>query len=119
MPLPLGDLNDGSGGLAGLDARLDLRDASIARRRDQTNIHVGPRRQKHAHRLRPPAPRGKFQHALLRQELIEVVVRDGDLRDHVQGHIGGLADRVFFFLDGRINRIETNEKRLSPSEITW
>jgi len=33
--------------------------------------------------------------------------------------IGGLADRVFYFLDGRISRIETNEQRLKPSEITW
>lgn len=33
--------------------------------------------------------------------------------------IGGLADRVFYFLDGRINKIETNERRLDPSEISW
>jgi putative ABC transport system ATP-binding protein len=33
--------------------------------------------------------------------------------------IGGLADRVFYFLDGRINRVETNEHRLNPSEISW
>jgi putative ABC transport system ATP-binding protein len=33
--------------------------------------------------------------------------------------IGGLANRVFYFLDGRINRIETNERRLSPAEISW
>jgi ABC-type lipoprotein export system ATPase subunit len=33
--------------------------------------------------------------------------------------IGGLADRVFYFLDGRINRVETNERRLNPSEISW
>ena len=33
--------------------------------------------------------------------------------------IGGLADRVFYFLDGRINRIEENEHRLDPSEISW
>lgn len=33
--------------------------------------------------------------------------------------IGGLADRVFYFLDGRINKIESNAQRLSPSEITW
>jgi putative ABC transport system ATP-binding protein len=33
--------------------------------------------------------------------------------------IGGLADRIFYFLDGRISRIETNEQRLKPSEITW
>lgn len=33
--------------------------------------------------------------------------------------IGGLADRIFYFLDGRINRIEANERRLDPSEISW
>jgi putative ABC transport system ATP-binding protein len=33
--------------------------------------------------------------------------------------IGGLADRVFYFLDGSINRVETNERRLQPSEISW
>jgi putative ABC transport system ATP-binding protein len=33
--------------------------------------------------------------------------------------IGGLADRIFYFLDGRINRIDVNEQRLSPSEISW
>jgi putative ABC transport system ATP-binding protein len=33
--------------------------------------------------------------------------------------IGGLADRVFYFLDGRINNIRTNEHRLAPSEISW
>lgn len=33
--------------------------------------------------------------------------------------IGALADRVFYFLDGRISRIESNEHRLSPAEITW
>ena len=33
--------------------------------------------------------------------------------------VGGLGDRVFYFLDGRINRIETNEQRLNPSEISW
>lgn len=33
--------------------------------------------------------------------------------------IGAIADRVFYFLDGRISRIESNESRLSPTEITW
>jgi putative ABC transport system ATP-binding protein len=33
--------------------------------------------------------------------------------------IGGLANRIFYFLDGRINRIDVNEQRLSPSEISW
>ena len=33
--------------------------------------------------------------------------------------IGGLADRVFYFLDGGINRIEKNDQRLDPSEISW
>ena len=33
--------------------------------------------------------------------------------------IGGLADRIFHFLDGRISRIEANERRMSPSEISW
>jgi putative ABC transport system ATP-binding protein len=33
--------------------------------------------------------------------------------------VGGLADRVFYFLDGSINRIETNDHRLAPSEISW
>jgi len=33
--------------------------------------------------------------------------------------VGGLADRVFYFLDGRIDRIEANEHRLAPSEVSW
>jgi putative ABC transport system ATP-binding protein len=33
--------------------------------------------------------------------------------------VGGLADRVFYFLDGRINRVVTNEHRRHPSEISW
>jgi putative ABC transport system ATP-binding protein len=33
--------------------------------------------------------------------------------------IGGLADRVFYFLDGRINNVEKNAHRLAPSEISW
>jgi len=33
--------------------------------------------------------------------------------------IAAMADRVFHFLDGRIARIERNERRASPSEMTW
>lgn len=33
--------------------------------------------------------------------------------------IAAMADRVFHFLDGSIASIETNENRLSPSEISW
>ena len=33
--------------------------------------------------------------------------------------IAAMADRVFHFLDGRIARIETNARRVSPSEISW
>ena len=33
--------------------------------------------------------------------------------------IGGIGDRVFRFIDGRIAGIETNERRLDASQITW
>lgn len=33
--------------------------------------------------------------------------------------IAAMADRVFHFLDGKIERIETNTHRIHPSEITW
>mgnify|MGYP001828034604 CR=1 FL=1 len=33
--------------------------------------------------------------------------------------IAAMADRVFHFLDGRIARIETNARRIHPSEISW
>lgn len=33
--------------------------------------------------------------------------------------IAAMADRVFNFLDGQIASIETNEKRIKPSEISW
>lgn len=33
--------------------------------------------------------------------------------------IAAMADRVFHFLDGRIARIERNERRASPTEMTW
>ncbi|MBX7459275.1 ABC transporter ATP-binding protein [Qipengyuania sp. 1NDH17] len=33
--------------------------------------------------------------------------------------IAAMADRVFHFLDGTIARIETNERRISPAEISW
>ena len=30
-----------------------------------------------------------------------------------------MAHRVIWFQDGNINRVEVNEHRLSPAEITW
>jgi putative ABC transport system ATP-binding protein len=33
--------------------------------------------------------------------------------------IAGMADRVFYFSDGKVNRVERNERRLSPREISW
>ena len=33
--------------------------------------------------------------------------------------IAAMADRVFNFLDGQIASIETNENRISASEMTW
>jgi putative ABC transport system ATP-binding protein len=33
--------------------------------------------------------------------------------------IAGLADRVFHVRDGRIARVETHDRRLSPGEIAW
>ncbi len=30
-----------------------------------------------------------------------------------------LADRVIYFADGRISRIDRNERRLKPSEVSW
>ena len=33
--------------------------------------------------------------------------------------IAGLADRVIYFADGNISRIEENETRLDPSDIDW
>jgi len=33
--------------------------------------------------------------------------------------IGGLADRVFYFLDGRISNVEINAHRVAPSKISW
>jgi putative ABC transport system ATP-binding protein len=33
--------------------------------------------------------------------------------------IGELADRVVYFADGKIARIETNKHRRSPSELSW
>jgi putative ABC transport system ATP-binding protein len=33
--------------------------------------------------------------------------------------IGGMADRVFRFSDGRIGGIENNPTRLRPDEIHW
>jgi putative ABC transport system ATP-binding protein len=33
--------------------------------------------------------------------------------------IGAVADTVFHFLDGRIDKVEKNTKRADPSEIRW
>lgn len=33
--------------------------------------------------------------------------------------IAGMADRVFHFLDGQISRIEVNEHRIAPAEVSW
>jgi putative ABC transport system ATP-binding protein len=33
--------------------------------------------------------------------------------------IGQIGDRVFHFLDGRINEVITNRERLPPSQVTW
>jgi putative ABC transport system ATP-binding protein len=33
--------------------------------------------------------------------------------------IGGMGDRVFRFIDGRIAGVDTNERRLEASEIAW
>jgi putative ABC transport system ATP-binding protein len=33
--------------------------------------------------------------------------------------IKDVAHRVIYFLDGRIARIEENERRLKPSELVW
>ena len=33
--------------------------------------------------------------------------------------IAAMADRVIYLGDGRIQRIETNARRLSPSELSW
>lgn len=33
--------------------------------------------------------------------------------------IAAMADRVFHFLDGQIARIESNDRRISPGEISW
>ena len=33
--------------------------------------------------------------------------------------IAGMADRVIHLGDGRVQRIERNEHRLSPSELSW
>jgi putative ABC transport system ATP-binding protein len=33
--------------------------------------------------------------------------------------ISAIADRVLYFADGKIARIETNKKRLNPSEVSW
>lgn len=33
--------------------------------------------------------------------------------------IKNIADRVFYFADGRIAKMEQNEQRVSPSEVSW
>jgi putative ABC transport system ATP-binding protein len=33
--------------------------------------------------------------------------------------IGGMADRIFYFSDGKVVRIKKNDHRLSPGEISW
>jgi putative ABC transport system ATP-binding protein len=33
--------------------------------------------------------------------------------------IAGMADRVVYLGDGRIQRIESNPKKLKPSELSW
>ena len=33
--------------------------------------------------------------------------------------IAAMADRVIYFADGNISRIETNDHRIDPSEISW
>ena len=33
--------------------------------------------------------------------------------------IGGIANRVFNFADGRISRVDTNETRLDPNDVHW
>ena len=33
--------------------------------------------------------------------------------------IAGMADRVIYLSDGRIQRIETNARKLTPSELSW
>jgi putative ABC transport system ATP-binding protein len=33
--------------------------------------------------------------------------------------IAGMADRVIYLGDGRIQRVETNAHKISPSEISW
>jgi putative ABC transport system ATP-binding protein len=33
--------------------------------------------------------------------------------------IAGMADRVVYLGDGRVLRVEVNEKKLSPAELSW
>jgi len=33
--------------------------------------------------------------------------------------IAGMADRVVYLGDGRVQRIETNARKLKPSELSW
>jgi putative ABC transport system ATP-binding protein len=33
--------------------------------------------------------------------------------------IAGMADRVMYLADGRIAKIESNPKRISPEELHW
>jgi putative ABC transport system ATP-binding protein len=35
------------------------------------------------------------------------------------GEIAKMADRIFYIKDGRLDRIEKNEKPLSPEEVAW
>jgi putative ABC transport system ATP-binding protein len=33
--------------------------------------------------------------------------------------IAGMADRVVYLGDGRIQRVERNARKISPSELSW
>jgi len=63
-----------------------------------------------------------YQTGKLVLEVIAGVNRDLGTTAIVITHnaaIAAMADRVIYLADGRIQRIDTNERRLSPSELSW
>jgi len=109
--------------LVGLDARLDHFPAQLSGG-EQQRVAIARAVAKRPEVLLCDEPTGAldFETGVRVLEVLERTNRELGTTTAVITHnasIAGMADRVIYLGDGRIQRIESNAHKLAPSELSW
>lgn len=109
--------------LVGLSDRLDHFPAQLSGG-EQQRVAIARAVAKRPELLLCDEPTGAldFQTGVLVLEALESINRELGTTTVVITHnvaIAKMADRVIYFSDGRVARVERNQKKLSPRELSW